>query len=213
MRVDGDLKNAGLERLSSDPSVLWEGRTWFNTTDKVAKVYRDSTISVLNNEEILGISIGDTDMGAYTGTVLTDSTTAKANIQELGVQVDTNVTEIANVKTQSGGLSSGTNPALVSGWNTVDSVSIYAPTGDIFLSGQYAVSGSTSFDIRWVIDSDVAPTDSFNGTDSGGASVAVAGTSYCYWSASAGTHTVKLQFKLVGNYVGTNHAIATVVGG
>ena len=34
-------------------------------------------------------------MGAFTGTVLTDNTTIKANIQELGTQVDTNTSNIA----------------------------------------------------------------------------------------------------------------------
>lgn len=45
-----------------------------------------------------GTSDGDVDMGAYTGTVLTDTTTVKANLQELGTQVDTNVLDVTDLQ-------------------------------------------------------------------------------------------------------------------
>ena len=68
---------------------------------------------------------GDTDMGAMTGTVLTSNTTAKANIQELGTQVDTNTSDIATITsspvfTFQGNYDVVTNtPTLVDGTGTI----------------------------------------------------------------------------------------------
>ena len=222
MKVYGELEHAKLELLGADPTGddLWEGRFWYNTTSKTFCYYDGTTTHTFkeldaNVDDLttaVGISEQATDMGSYTGTVLTDSTTAKANIQELGTQVDTNVVDIANVKTQSGGLSTGTDPALSAGWNTLDTVSVYTPNGKIYLSGSYTIGSNNNMELRWVIDSDVAPTDALNGSVASGAAQ-IAGTSDCYWSTTAGTHTVKVQFRLTAAYAGTNIAVATVVGG
>lgn len=62
--------------------------------DSVQAVVEANTSDVADIRTTQGTSDGDTDMGLYTGTVLTDNTTVKANIQEVGTQVDTNVTDI-----------------------------------------------------------------------------------------------------------------------
>jgi len=60
---------------------------------------------------ILGVGTGAPNMGSYTGTVLTDNTTAKANIQELGTSLDTNNTATGLNTTHRS--SDGTNHANV----------------------------------------------------------------------------------------------------
>lgn len=50
----------------------------------------ENTADIADIRTTTGTSDEDVNMGAYTGTVLTDDTTAKANIQELGTAVDLN---------------------------------------------------------------------------------------------------------------------------
>jgi hypothetical protein len=85
----------------------------------------DNTSDIADIRTTQGTSDGDTDMGTYTGTVLTDNTTVKANIQELGTQVDTNTThstgdgsdhqDVADVVTLSGSAANSTNHGVFSG--------------------------------------------------------------------------------------------------
>ena len=121
---------------------------------------------------------------------------------------DTIVNNVTDISKAYGGLHAS-SPALDSGWDTVDTEEIYSATGSIFLCGGFSVQGTTTMGIRWVIDSDVAPTTSFNGTISPVAGRS-AGEVQCYWSTTVGSHTVKLQYNLTGSYSGVNDAIATI---
>lgn len=54
--VNGELKKAQLEKLSSDPSA-WEARIYWNTTDKAAKIYNGSAWSAVGAGGSSGINL------------------------------------------------------------------------------------------------------------------------------------------------------------
>lgn len=137
-----------------------------NTT---AIVQNQSDIS-LNTQEIAnvrttqGTSGGDTDFGAFTGTVLTSNTTVKANVQELGTQVDTNVSDVTDLQNDkedkaNKGVANGYAPldagALVPAANLpsyVDDVLEFADLASFPVTGETGkiyVAIDTGFMYRW----------------------------------------------------------------
>lgn len=133
--------------LAKDVLPTWASNLIGTITDSlfvrieaIQVVVEANTIDIASNTSDIadmrtttGTSDGDTDMGAYTGTVLTDGTTTKANIQELGTQVDTNVTgisdntsDIADIRTTQGVSDGATNLGTFTGTLLSDNLDVKA---------------------------------------------------------------------------------------
>lgn len=53
MKVYGELEKAQVENLSADPSDLYEGRVWAETTNDYIKVYQSSNTKIISNEFVV----------------------------------------------------------------------------------------------------------------------------------------------------------------
>lgn len=81
MRVNGELKVAGIERLASDPTDLWVGREWYNTTEGVAKIYDGTNKRVIFSKRTLSSSCG---AFSTTNTTYTDVTNLSVSFTTSG---------------------------------------------------------------------------------------------------------------------------------
>lgn len=99
----------------------------------------------------VGVSPGDTNMGEYTGGLITDDQSAKENIQELEAAIEVNSNEIDNVKafngyaTQDGAMGSNLNVTLP-------------------YSGSYKIVVMTAFfsTSSWTLRTDLSIDETFN---------------------------------------------------
>ena len=172
------------------------GNLYYNTTDDTIRYYDGTQWRVIaknadvvaNADDIAdirtttGTSDGDTDMGAYTGTVLTDGTTTKANIQELGTQVDTNVTgisdnsaDIADIRTTTGTSDGDTNMGTYTGSTITDNESTKENIQELETALEGIPSGLT-FQGTWNADTNTPTLVSSTGTSGEYFIVSVAGS-------------------------------------
>lgn len=107
--------------------ISYDNTTSGLTATNVQSAIDENSGDIDDLNTTLGVSRGDTNMGSFTGTVLTDNTTAKANIQELGTQVDTNVTDIAtnttDIATNTSAIAAITDPVSLVSTTAITAIS------------------------------------------------------------------------------------------
>ena len=208
MRVDGALEKAGLEVLDNTgegAATMFKGKVWFNSDDGVFKYYDGSAIEIIRDyDQILGVTSGEVDMGDFTGSTITSDQSVKECLQDLETQLDTNTTSISNTSSQVGNLvGSGTYSGSPTGYLEY-TTSVYTPNGKITLDLHWNnpstnISVLNNYDV--FIDTSTSPTYGINTSYANPASTPTYINSRAYWSTTAGTHTVKVRFRINGNNI------------
>jgi len=221
MQVNGALEKANLEHytdVEEAAMVVYEGKIWYNTDDDTIKCYQNGAIRTVADNRILGSADGAIVMGTYTGSTITDNQTVKQNIQQLETKAELNTTnissndtDIANLKNICGSIGASSGSFGDHNWTTRGSSTVYTYDGLISLSGYIEVVRSAGqVECRLVLDSATSPTDGWNHSYLILASGTSGDQADCYWSTTAGSHTVLFQTKGASSATGSAKCSATI---